>query len=590
MKRTQLAAAVLLATGSVSAFAATYSVTPLPLQDNARSNFGRSIDEAGQMLTIAQLEYSPPIDVDQLIEGTTFFEQFGPALEDEESARQGVFTDSDYSSIVSYLISNPTLPQIQKLAQFRTYVTDTVDAELVPGLDKITDKFDDYTQSVEAFGRDSLSGDYIVGDSGGLVILDEYENEDGDIIKYTYPESSQQAFVQVSGETKVLPPVDDTLGGFASARAINNNLQVAGFSTVSFQTSVDEARERCDDDEERGDISIGRCLFNLYTGDFTAPRITSPFINTQVATAPAFVNLSEVNATIWQLNVNGDVISTQTYPLLEEPAEDNTFYLYTYAFDINNQGIAVGESLTGEFVAITRPNQSRRAESERVATVFRDGETVELLPRDENIISQAIAINDNNWVTGAVLPPSDTASRSKLFVYNLDSQEKFYPDGFFTSAGVTPNAINNNNIVVGSADVAATNETQREQAAFMYNIDTEELVNLNDLVACDNTYELIEAVDINDNNEILVNARIRTTAKEVTGVEILDSAGETTDIDAIVAVKLSPIANGEIDDCEVPEDEQPYERQAASMGWLAMFGILCAGVFRRRVKSKALSK
>ena len=88
----------------------------------------------------------------------------------------------------------------------------------------------------------------------------------------------------------------------------------------------------------------------------------------------------------------------------------------------------------------------------------------------------------------------------------------------------------------------------------------------------------------------MVNARIRTTAKEVTGVEILDSAGETTDIDAIVAVKLSPIANGEIDDCEVPEDEQPYERQAASMGWLAMFGILCAGVFRRRVKSKALSK
>ena len=74
MKRPQLAAAVLLATGSVSALAATYSVTPLPLQDSARSNFGRSIDDAGQMLTIAQLEYSPPIDVEQLINGTVFFE------------------------------------------------------------------------------------------------------------------------------------------------------------------------------------------------------------------------------------------------------------------------------------------------------------------------------------------------------------------------------------------------------------------------------------------------------------------------------------------------------------------------------------
>jgi hypothetical protein len=584
MKRTQLAAAVLLATGSVSAFAATYSVTPLPLQDSARSNFGRSIDEAGQMLTIAQLEYNPPIDVEQLINGTTFFEQFGSSLEDEDSAKDGVFTDADYSAIVSYIITNQSFPQIQKLTQFRTYITDAVDAELVPGLDKITDKFDDYTQSVRVSGRDSLSGDYIVGDSGGLVILDAYENADGNIVNYTYPESSQQAFVQVSGETKVLPPVDDTLGGFASARAINNNLQVAGFSTVSFQTAVDEAVARCDDDESRGDISIGRCLFNLYTGSFTAPRISSYFLNTQNSTAPAFVNLSEVNATIWQLDVNGDVIDTQTYPLLEEPAEDNTFYLYTYAFDINEQGIAVGESTTGDFVAITRPNSSARAESERVATVFRDGETIELLPRDENIISQAIGINDNNWITGAVLPPSSTASRSRLFVYNLETEEKVYPEGFFTSGGVTPNAINNNNIVVGSADVTATNETQRQTTAFMYNIETEELIDLNDLVSCDNTYELVEAVDINDNNEIIANARFRTTSKHITGVEILDSAGETNAVDSIVAVKLSPLSNGTIDDCEVPEDEQPYERQAASTGLLALGGMLLAGLFRRRIK------
>ena len=263
---------------------------------------------------------------------------------------------------------------------------------------------------------------------------------------------------------------------------------------------------------------------------------------------------------------------------------DNTFYLYTYAFDINEQGIAVGESLTGDFVAITRPNSSARAESERVATVFRDGETIELLPRDENIISQAIGINDNNWVTGAVLPPSDTASRSRLFVYNLETEEKVYPEGFFTSGGVTPNAISNNNIVVGSADVTATNETQRQTTAFMYNIETEELIDLNDLVSCDNTYELVEAVDINENNEIIANARLRTTSKYITGVEILDSAGETNAVDSIVAVKLSPLSNGTIDDCEVPEDEQPYERQAASTGLLALGGMLLAGLFRRRVK------
>merc|ERR1712058_142476 len=76
----------------------------------------------------------------------------------------------------------------------------------------------------------------------------------------------QQAFVQASGETKVLPAVDDTVGGFSSARAINANLQVAGFSTVSFRDDVADAVETCTDDESRGDTSEGRCLFTIYNG------------------------------------------------------------------------------------------------------------------------------------------------------------------------------------------------------------------------------------------------------------------------------------------------------------------------------------
>ena len=581
MKRTQLAAAVLLATGSVSAFAATYSVTPLPLQDTARNNFARSIDNSGKMLSVAQLEFNPPIDAEQLENDTTFFDQYGEKLENEEDARQGVFTDKDYTTIVNYLLTNSSNTTGQKLASYRTYITDTQDIALVPGLDQITEKFDDYTQSVESTGRDSLNGNFIVGDSTGLVVLDPYEDEDGETVNYTYPESAQQAFVQASGETKVLPAVDTTAGGFSSARAINANLQVAGFSTVSFRDDVADAVETCADEETRGDRSEGRCLYTVYNGEFAVPRISSYFINSTSAYLPSFVLLSEVNATIWQIDVNGDVISTETYPLLFEPDEDNTLHHFTYAYDINNQGIAVGEGLTGNRISITRPNSSGRTESERVATVFRDGETIELLPREENIISQAIAINDENWVTGAVLRSQSDVARSRLFVYNLDTQEQHYPDGFFVSAGVTANAINNNNIVVGKADVVATSETLRETAAFMYNIDTEEFIDLNDLVSCDNPYELIEAVDINDNDEIIANARIKATNKYVTGNDVINSDGETEEIDTIVAVKLSPLANGSIEECEIPEDEQPYERKGASTGWLAFFGLF-AGVFMRR--------
>ena len=44
MKLKQLAAAMIMATGSVSTLAATYDVTPLPVTDIAKSNFGKSID------------------------------------------------------------------------------------------------------------------------------------------------------------------------------------------------------------------------------------------------------------------------------------------------------------------------------------------------------------------------------------------------------------------------------------------------------------------------------------------------------------------------------------------------------------------
>ena len=118
----------------------------------------------------------------------------------------------------------------------------------------------------------------------------------------------------------------------------------------------------------------------------------------------------------------------------------------------------------------------------------------------------------------------------------------------------------------------------------MYNIDTEEFIDLNYLVSCDNNYELLEAVDINDNNEIIANARIKATSKYVTGNDIINSDGETVDVDTIVAVKLSPIANGSIDECEVPEDEQPFERSGASTGWFALFGLLTAAFLRRRFK------
>lgn len=94
---------------------------------------------------------------------------------------------------------------------------------------------------------------------------------------------------------------------------------------------------------------------------------------------------------------------------------------------------------------------------------------------------------------------------------------------------------------------------------FMYNIDIEEFINLNDLVFCDNLYELIEVVDINDDNEIIVNVRIKVMNKYVMGNDIINLDGEIEEIDFVVVVKLFLLLNGFIDECEIFEDEQFYE-------------------------------
>ena len=261
--------------------------------------------------------------------------------------------------------------------------------------------------------------------------------------------------------------------------------------------------------------------------------------------------------------------------------KDSTTHYFTYAYDINNQGIAVGEGLTGDTVTITRPNSSGLTESERVATVFRDGETVELLPREENLLSQAIAINDNNWVTGAVLRASSDIARARLFAYNLDTTEQVYPDGFFTTSAVIANAINNNNIIVGKADIEATSDTLRETHAFMYDIETEEFTDLNDLISCDSDYELVEALDINDDDEIIANARIKKASTYITGVEIINSEGETVEVDSIVAVKLTP-STGTIEDCDVEEEDEPYERSGASSSQLGLLLLAGMAFIRRR--------
>ncbi|RDV25962.1 DUF3466 family protein [Alteromonas aestuariivivens] len=557
MKVNQLAAAILLASSSATALAATYSVTPLPVQEFSKNNFGQSLDNSGFATTSLQYEFNPPIDVDRL-DDSGFYSAV--TLENEEDVKQGIFSDRDYTTIVNYLLTGRDSRFVQQLAAYRSYITDGVSYNLVPGLDEELPLFGTYSHSVNTLARDSLAGDYIVGTTEGVYKEVDYVDEEVNELTYTYNETLQQAYVQVNGVTHVLAPQNAFLNGISEAYAINNNLQVTGYGTTEVTDAIIEDAEECNDPELRGDEPVEICISD---------------------TRRSLAGAAQFRPHIWQLDATGNVIDLQTYPLVFTPEEDSTAIYLARAYDINDEGIAVGESMTGEFVWVTRPQSNPSPESELVATIYQNGETTELLPRDENIQSAANVINNNNWVAGYVTRAPYDVARNRLFVHNLDTGESRYPSGFFSGSQVTVKAINNNNMVVGKADVETSDERNRETHAYMYNIDTEEFVDLNTLQACDSPYTLLEAVDINDNNEILVNARFREPQTYVTGNEVLNSAGETVPVDNVIAVLMRPLDGGSIEECEA--DGGKYERQGAALSawWLACFAGL-AFMFRRK--------
>lgn len=571
MKRTQLAAAIVMATSSMSALAATYTVTPLPVTDIGKSNFAKSIDNTGAMLTTVKNEFNPPIDL-ELAEDSGLLALNENLFESPEDAEAGNFTSLDYQRIVNSLLtySATNSDDFQHLTNFRSYVTDTVDASLVPGLDVIDEDSGRYTHSVETIARDSISRDYIVGSSAYPFLRLDYTNEDDEDVYYLLSEGLEQAFAEVNGNHIRLPSPDDTLNGYAAAYSINNNLQVAGYATTSFTDAAIETIENCADDEERGDIPYEKCIQDIVYTDSSTSTSTVRFPLREV---------SQIRPVVWQLDGAGNVIDITSYPLVFDPTEDQLLSLKIgRAYAINDQGVAVGVSQTDEGSA--------------VAVSLIDGQTTEFLPRGENNNSSAIAINNENWVTGYVNRSPNGVSRNRLFVHNLDTGESVYPDGFYSNAPTEANAINNNNIVVGKSEVdTSSSSSLSDTHAFMYTVGDEELTDLNTLISCDSEYELVEAVDINDSDEIIANALIQRPQRYIDGEAVINSAGEQEEEDLIVAVKLTPNGDGEIEQCDIDDEgsdeEAGYERSGASTQWSILALLAGAVVWRRKMVSKA---
>lgn len=560
MKFTRLASAVLLYTASLPILAASYTATELPTDTLGQNQYAVSIDNTGVMLTAIENIYNAPVDLSTIDFENAFIIA---GLTDIEAAMNGQFNLADYTFLIARAIAGSSNFSLftQQLGRLQAYKTDGSDAnfDYINAFDTETDALGGFSRAMETTPRDSTAGTHIVGNTVGPFRTIDYVNLNGENVKYIVSDFDQRAFAQVGENVTPLLAIDTTLGGTSQVNRINANYVAAGSGSVEATSALTTGLANCDDDEIRGDQPIEACLRSIIT----------------VTSNGALTRRSDLwlqRAHLWSMDVEGTVTDTRTFGTLVTD-EELALQGSSQALDVNINGVGVG-------VASVKVADGA-LQSTAAAMFLPSGEVVQIIDDEALLPNSAISINDVGYVVGLRRQRINNIPRNKMFIYNQNDSSVTFPDDFFDNSSTVPRSINNNNLVVGSADVEATRVTNRKTAAFIYDIEADTFTNLNTLVSCDSPFNFIEAVDINDNNQIIVSALTKKAARNARGELIKDDAGEDVMVDTIVTVKLNPTGQAPTvcsdDDLGIPD------RQGASTG-IFMFTLLSfAAFFRRRV-------
>lgn len=556
MKLNRISSICMLCSLPILASAESYRVVELPINDLSTNQFARSIDNTGLVLSVLRESYNPPIDL-SLIDLSTL------TLEDADAAAQGNFTASDLGVLagLAYDRSDSRSSQGQKLARDLLYSINGDTVSYVYGLDVESDTLNGYTFAQRSILGDSVNGSHIVASMDGPYREVTYVNSSSNEVTYVINDFGSRAFVQTGDKVTPLIPDEQRLGGISEATAINSSLQVAGTSGIGIVKSMEELIEACSDDDSRGDIPVDVCLYRLQT---------------QVSSNNATVlrNNTQLRATIWQLDTSGEIVSKTVYDLPFQPDAEEERAFGSQALDINNAGVAVGASAVELNDGFTS-----------AAVSYIDGKVERLINDDDLLPNTARGINDNDFVVGTRIERINGSNRARMFILNRANNELEFVNGFFSSSGTLPRAINNNNLVVGDADSDNTTRNRR-RTGFLYNIDSKEFVNINRLLACDSPYDIIAANDINDSDVIVADAVVSRPLRNAKGEIVLDENGNQSMVNRVISVMLEP-TGGSPSDCgtSTSPDSLNVERQGASISLAAGLALLLVGLLRRRSKS-----
>ncbi len=571
-----------MALAACTANAATYEVVDIGGVDQTRHSFALGVNGNGDVVGISREHFNFPIDFDHLdmdaIElDINVKKQTNPELYADVSFERVQNRDLNAATLdylFSYLTNQSTNYTVQKIGNQTAFQTSNGFLSELNLFDAVDESIGDFTRStfdqVNAINDDGWS----VSSATDKMVYTSYTPDATE----TTPEpeavniwskgfADRKGVVSDGVNKTVIQSPEILFGGTSYLTDISNSKFVVGYAAIGFSVNGATALENCT--ALTDSVNQMRCAIS----------VRNEFIKNKQ-------RFYKYRAFRWTLDDTMAVIEEQTkqLELLFTPKESDLRTHLSAAYGVNEVGHVVGYS-----DGFRKPSDFDNDNSTREVATYYDGATVREFidqEKDSDRNSRAVDVNDNNIAVGYVEKFKNFDFIKRMFVYNADTDTVTYPNGFFSSSETVAAAVNNHNKVVGTAEVENTVGQTRRQRGFIYDISSDTITDLNKLISCNNPYTIAEAKDINDDG-VIVGTAIKTVEKrDSLGAIIVDDNGEPVMEAVARAVKLIPIADGSVEDCNTNDagDVITYERKGAGFGVFATLGLLLLAGMRRLIR------
>lgn len=495
-------------------------------------------------------------------------------IEDEAALRAGTPTANDLSWVILFLEGRAGNSLYQQVGDVFAMTNFNGQTELFNVFDQKLAGTDVLSRSTKEYISGITNEGWVYGNASAPYLPLDFTESDGDEVTHWVREFTTRGFFSPDGGASIIeitPPSELTLpeeqrfGGQSAILDISESHIAVGYAS----TSIDqEALDFIADD----------------TGGCADPNVLDD-LPYEVCVQRIVDNIYNTEAMMWTIDAQG-IVSAETLAHLVTPHEDDVREYINYAQAVNNNGVAVGFAYGWQDENETNPSANERREL--YAVVYKNGEVKDFTDDHSKYFrSKAYDINDAGIAVGHVTTYINGNLRTKFYHVdtNAETMEMILPTDYFTGSSSTARAINEAGKVVGEGEVETHNDnngsTPRRTHGFLYDITSKTFTNLNDFLACDSAYTIIEARDINDANEISATALVRVPRHDSKGALMVDDKGEQLFEDVVRAVSLKPI-NGEVEDCSKVEEK--VERQGAGFGLSSLALLVFVGLRRRFVK------